>query len=219
MKKSQKNLIMTVGVIIIFLMSCGISSISGTITSTNIETLNQHLMQTKKEDAVITCYVGGVPHTRVLPAVTGVSLQNLFNTLVEASARDPDSRETQELQHQILLYAEQHDLLPRGLSAATILTQLHKKGQTLVATNSDHGVKSASYEGTSRELFCNFASAGQGSAFPIIILPRFIPLLMTPIPRLFVGWKTPMGITSCGGLLSHTGCIASGEQQGFALGF
>ena len=42
---------------------------------------------------------------------------------------------------------------------------------------------------------------------------------MAPIPRLFVGWKTPLGVTSCGGLLSRTGFYAVGEQQGFALGF
>ena len=74
-------------------------------------------------------------------------------------------------------------------------------------------------QGTGREMFCNFVATGEGSAFPIIILPRFIPLIMAPIPRLFVGWKTPIGITSCGGLRSGTGFIASGQQQGLALGF
>jgi hypothetical protein len=71
----------------------------------------------------------------------------------------------------------------------------------------------------SRELFCNFVSTGEGAAFPIIILPRFIPIVMAPIPRLFVGWKTLEGFTSVGGLVSRTGFIASGQQQGLALGF
>ena len=42
---------------------------------------------------------------------------------------------------------------------------------------------------------------------------------MTPIPRLFVGWKTSIGFTSVGGLMSGTGFYAAGQQQGFALGF
>ena len=42
---------------------------------------------------------------------------------------------------------------------------------------------------------------------------------MAPIPRLFVGWKTDAGYTSCGGLVSGTGFIASGQQKGFAVGF
>ena len=218
MKKSQKTFIMTAGVVIIFILSSNVSSITGTITSTNFDTLEQQATQAKG-DAVITCYVGGIPQTQVIPAESGIYLQELFNELVEANARDSNSIETQELQQQILLYAEQYDLLPVGLSAATILAQLEQKGQTFVTKSVNNGAHPAPYEGTGKEMFCNFASAGQGAAFPIIILPRFIPFILSPIPRLFVGWKTPIGLTSCGGLLSQTGFIAYGEQKGFALGF
>ena len=218
MKKSQKTFIMTAGVVIIFILSSNVSSITGTITSTNFDTLEQQATQAKG-DAVITCYVGGIPQTQVIPAESGIYLQELFNELVEANARDSNSIETQELQQQILLHAEQYDLLPVGLSAATILAQLEQKGQTFVTKSVNNGAHPAPYEGTGKEMFCNFASAGQGAAFPIIILPRFIPFILSPIPRLFVGWKTPIGLTSCGGLLSQTGFIAYGEQKGFALGF
>lgn len=219
MKKSQKNFIMTAAVVLIFILSCNVSSISGTTPSPNTTSLSQQPEQVTQKNAIITTYVSGMPHTQVVSAEAGLYLQDLFDKLVQAHAQDPNSRETQQLQQQILTYAEQNALLPAGVSAATIQTQLQKQGLTLATKMVDNGASPALYEGTGKEMFCNFASAGQGAAFPIIILPRFIPIIMSPIPRLFVGWKTPIGITSCGGLLSRTGFIAYGQQQGFALGF
>ncbi|HWR63534.1 MAG TPA: DUF2341 domain-containing protein [Candidatus Thermoplasmatota archaeon] len=219
MKKSQKNFIMTAGVIIIFILSCNVSSISGTTSSSNAASLEQQLTLTKTENAVITTYASGMPHTQVISAESGLYLQDLLNKLVEAHAENPTSIQTQQLQQQILTYAEQNDLLPRGMSAASIQTQLQKQGLIFASKRVDTGASPALYDGTGKEMFCNFASAGQGAAFPIIILPRFIPFIMTPIPRLFVGWKTQIGFTSCGGLLSQTGFMAYGQQQGFALGF
>jgi len=154
MKKSQKTFIINAGVVLIFILSSSVSNISGTITSTNFDTLEQQPTQTKKDDAVITCYVGGIPQTQVIPAESGIYLQELFNALTKAHARNPRSIETQELQQKILLYAEQHDLLPPGISATTILTQLQKKGQTIVSKNVDNGAHPAPYEGTGKEMFC-----------------------------------------------------------------
>ena len=126
-------------------------------------------------------------------------LKELFSELVTANAHDPCSAETQQLQRQILLYAEQQGLLPAGMSADKVLAQLEKRGQNFASQNIG-GSLPLSGAGMGREMFCNFVATGEGAAFPIIILPRFIPFIMTPIPRLFVGWKTPVGITSVGGL-------------------
>jgi hypothetical protein len=168
------------------------------------------------DNSVITCYVNGIPHTQTISFESGLYLKELFSTLAIANAHDPCSAETQFLQQQILTYAEQHGLLPGEMSADVLLAQLNKKSQDFAAKNAG-GV---GYPlGVGREMFCNFVSTGEGAAFPIIILPRFIPFIMAPIPRLFVGWKTPLGVTSCGGLLSRTGFYAVGEQQGLALGF
>ncbi|MBN2599768.1 MAG: DUF2341 domain-containing protein [Candidatus Thermoplasmatota archaeon] len=219
MKKSQKNFYMSAGVVLIFLLSCGASSISGTNTASTIDEMQQQPIQPEKNVAVITCYIGGLPHTQVIPAESGLYLQELFTALTKAHAKDPWSEETEELQRQILLYAEQFELLPRGMSAATILSQFQKQGHTIESLRTNLDTHRAVYEGTGQEMFCNFVSGGQGAATPIIILPRFIPILMTPIPRLFVGWKTSMGYTSCGGLRSGTGFIAYGQQQGVSLGF
>ena len=67
--------------------------------------------------------------------------------------------------------------------------------------------------------FCNFATTGTGSQFPVIIFPRLIPIIQLPIPRAFLRWNAAEGITSCGGLRSGKGFIAYGQQTGTALGF
>jgi len=54
---------------------------------------------------------------------------------------------------------------------------------------------------------------------PIIILPRLIPFLLTPIPRVLIRWNVKDGFTTCGGLRSGTGFTANGEQKGVAVGF
>jgi len=197
------------------LFSGCVSGIVSTFQSTKTETSQQKNNGTN-DNAVITCYVNGIPHTQTISFESGLYLKELFSTLAIANAHDPCSAETQFLQQQILTYAEQHGLLPGEMSADVLLAQLNKKSQDFAAKNAG-GV---GYPlGVGREMFCNFVSTGEGAAFPIIILPRFIPFIMAPIPRLFVGWKTPLGVTSCGGLLSRTGFYAVGEQQGLALGF
>jgi len=69
------------------------------------------------------------------------------------------------------------------------------------------------------EFLCTFVSSGSGGVLPIIALPRFIPILMIPIPRLLMIWRAQEAVTSCGGLRSGTGFIAYGQQNGIALGF
>ncbi len=69
------------------------------------------------------------------------------------------------------------------------------------------------------EFFNNYASTGWGIAIPVIIFPRVIPIILSPLPRIFLHWSAKVGMTSCGGLLTNTGFQALGEQRGFALGF
>lgn len=69
------------------------------------------------------------------------------------------------------------------------------------------------------EFFNNYASTGWGIAIPVIIFPRVIPIILSPLPRIFLHWSARVGMTSCGGLLTNTGFQAIGEQRGFALGF
>ncbi len=216
MRTSQINIFFTAGVVALLLLSGCVSGIISTSQSTMIDSSQQKKIGTY-DDAIITCSIGGIPHSQTISYESGIYLKELFSELVTANAQDPSSSETQHLQQQILQYADQQGLLPAGISADMLSVQFEKRRQILATPTMV--TDPVSSQGTSQQFFCNFVSTGQGSAFPIIILPRFIPIVMAPIPRLFVGWKTPLGITSCGGLRSGTGFIASGQQQGLALGF
>jgi hypothetical protein len=167
-------------------------------------------------NAVITCYGVGIPKTMTITAASAEHLLALFTQLAEANAQDPTSSETQHLQDQILTYAETQHLLPQDLTADQIHTMMQQHSQHLATNTPD---TSPTLNGTDRAILCNFITTGNGGTFPIIILPRLIPIIQLPIPRIFIGWQTTDGITSCGHLITHTGMIATGEQQGFALGF
>ncbi len=208
-------MIFTAGVVVLFLLSSCVSGARNVSIKdeTSVTTFQEDISVNR--DAVITCYVDGQPYSRTLSYDSGVYLKELFTELAFANAHDPYSLKTQDLQQRILRYADQQDLLPKGFSPDVFFSQLQQQGQRLVSKR----IGGVFPLGMGREMFCNFVATGEGSAFPIIILPRFIPFIMAPIPRLFVGWKTPMGFTSCGGLVSRTGFYAGGEQQGFALGF
>jgi len=217
MKKSHMNIFLTVGAVTLLLLSGCASGILSTSRSTETNVSLQENTDTN-DNAIITTYISGIPHSQMISYESGVHLKELFSELAVANAHDPYSAETKQLQKQILVFTEEQGLLPRGMSADMVFTQLGKRGQSFAPQSISDG-SSVYTAGIGREMFCNFVATGEGAAFPIIILPRFIPFIMAPIPRLFVGWKTPLGVTSCGGLLSGTGFYAVGPQQGFALGF
>jgi hypothetical protein len=215
MKKNHKTILIAVGIITLLSSSSCVSGIITTVPTPSKDTLNTKNDATNT-NAFITCYVSGVPQSQTISYDSGMILKELFSKLAVANAHNPYSPETHRLQQQILEFAEQHHLLPHGLSSETFLAQLQQHRQISTLKNKNDIAKPL---GVGQELFCNFVATGEGAAFPIIILPRFIPFIMAPIPRLFVGWKTTLGATSVGGLLSGTGFYAIGEQQGFALGF
>ena len=198
-------------VLAILLLSSSVPGHSLPQSTSPSSTTNQN------ERATITCYLGGVPQTTTVSVQSAQHLQELFNELARANAQDPQSGETRQLQDQILAYAEEQSLLPAGMTADQVYNQLQRYGERL-ATNKPHSTPIPS-DTTDREFFCNFVTTGDGGAFPVIILPRLIPIIQLPIPRLFIFWKTDEGVTSVGGLISRTGFIAAGKQNGVAIGF
>jgi hypothetical protein len=142
-------------------------------------------------------------------------IADLFYTLKDALTTDPNGKNTKDLQTQFLTLLKEHNAIPARVSTEEILSLL----QPPPLTPNHHLFNILPFENKASEWFCNFATTGSGAAFPIIILPRFIPFVLTPIPRAFVYWSTPDGITSVGGLMSQTGFVAFGQQKGVALGF
>ena len=170
------------------------------------------------EDVFVTCYTYGFPGEPTQEILISADDANfLYNKIKELQleiAKDPQSGRMQQLQNEIVNLADEFDLLPKGLSPDTLKTRLNP-----VVLPQNHQRTIIPYPQKASEWLCTFASTGSGTSLPIIILPRFIPFILTPIPRIFLRWNAWDAYTSCGGLRSGTGFIAYGSQKGIALGF
>jgi hypothetical protein len=206
----MKNKIFFASIVFIILL------LSSSVPVSSLNKSSQDPAAKQEKTATITCYFSGVPQTTTVTAETARQLQALFTALAKANSQDPQSLETHHLQEQILSLAQTNNLLPAGMTADQVHTSLQKKGERLAARQLPRTLDG---EKTDSEYFCNFVTTGDGSASPIIILPRLIPIIQLPIPRLFINWKTEEGFTSVGGLRSRTGFMAEGQQKGTALGF
>ena len=207
-----------VGIIIIFICASFVSSIGG--YSEDVSQVDTDVADVceVKEDVLVACSTFGFPgEPSQETSMSQSDAEFLYEKIKELQieiARDPLSEKTQQLQHEIITLADEHNLLPAGLSVKTLKSRL-----TPTLHPQHPRITLPRLQNKASEMFCNYVSTGSGSALPIIILPRLIPILLTPIPRLFVRWSTMDGVTSCGGLRSGTGFIAYGAQNGIALGF
>ena len=153
--------------------------------------------------------------TMVLSAQDATRISTQFQTLKKELAAHPYNEQTRQSELDFVHLLEEKHALPAGISTQDLAALLQPP-----ATQKHPFLKGILPPGSSSsQWFCNFATTGQGAAFPIIILPRFIPLILMPIPRIFVRWSTSDGYTSVGGLISHKGFMAGGQQKGIALGF
>jgi len=169
----------------------------------------------------VTCYV----FDRLVNSESSVVLSSgdfsrffsVFEELNHCVAYDPFSVETRGLKVEFVDLVDGLGLLPVGSSrddVVRLMNPVFNGGRSLFSLPSV-GVSG----GRGSAFFCNFATFGEGSQFPVIILPRLIPILLLPIPRVIMRWDAIDGITSCGGLRSGKGFIAMGAQWGMALGF
>jgi hypothetical protein len=157
-------------------------------------------MKTKKSSEMIISYQ------------QAMKLLTILKNLAETNAKNPLSEETKQHQQQLLDIAKKSSLLPQNYELPKTVPPefLYKYQLQSLKPLQDN---------KATELFCNYVSTGSGSALPVIVFPRLIPILLTPIPRLYLGWSASDGITSCGNLIGQTGFIATGPQKGTLLGF
>ena len=172
-----------------------------------------------QKDVSVTCYTFGFPGKPTQEITMSLSeaefLYDKIKDLQLENARDPLSDKTQQLQHEIIALADEHNLLPAGLSADKLKSRFNPSW-----TSQNRRLRSISpLQSKASEFLCTFISTGSGASLPVIVLPRFIPILLTPLPRIFMLWRAQDAMTSCGGLRSGTGFIAYGQQNGLALGF
>ena len=138
-----------------------------------------------------------------------------YQKLKKATCSNPFSEKTRRLQQEFVNLLEENQVIPEGMQKAQLLSLMQPTA--IPPTHLRAGI--APFQNKAAEWMCTFVSEGSGAVLPILILPRFIPFLLTPIPRAFIRWNVKEGFTSCGGLRSGTGFIAYGEQKGIALGF
>jgi len=207
-------------IIILFIVASFIPSISGNTTELDKkQSIKLQKQVNDQEEALVTCYNFGMPGEPSkeieIPQHEAEYLYEKIKELNFAVASDPLSEITQQLQIEIIDLADEYDLLPIGLSKNQVKEQyIHAyKSRTNRVGFMPQTQSKAS------EFLCTFVSSGSGGVLPIIALPRLIPILMIPIPRLFMIWRAQEAVTSCGGLRSGTGFIAYGQQNGIALGF
>jgi len=185
--------------IIIFLFIA--TSILPTISGDNIEQGEKTNIESQQhvknqEDVAVTCYSLGLHEqsTKEIKIPYG-EVAELFSKISDYSieiASDSQSEETKQLLQDIISLAGEQDLLPADISTET----LHSNFNPLLRLQKARVSPLSTLQNKASAFFCNFVTTGTGSQFPIIILPRLIPFLLLPIPRVFLRWSAYDGVTS-----------------------
>jgi hypothetical protein len=153
--------------------------------------------------------------------MTSEEFENFYFTFKDLNNKltyQPFSSETKVLKSDFADLLDSLDFIPEKSSKEDIIDLLNPsieyKHRPLLSL-----IMNPVMQGRGYAFFCNYATFGEGSQLPVLIFPRLIPIILAPIPRVFMRWDAIYGVTSCGGLISGKGFIAEGAQQGFALGF
>jgi len=220
MKENLGKKGIVIGVIFIVVCTSVVSAINKNTKNDDDTSLISVMKTNTRDDPVPITFsiIGKTGITKQTTDVTrndAVKILDLFSELKDSITTDPLSKKTEQLKREFFSLLKENNVIPKGISNQQLLSLL----QSPVLPFTQPPIKVLPLQTKASEWFCNFASYGEGSAFPIIILPRFIPFILAPIPRAFVYWATNEGLTSVGGLISKTGFLAGGKQQGIALGF
>jgi len=177
-----------VSIIVLFICASFVSNIGGYSGETDQIDTDVADVCEPKENVVVTCRTFGFPGEPSQESTISLDeaefLYDKIKELQIENARDPLSDKTQQLQHEIITLADEHNLLPAGLSVETLKSRFNPSW-----TIQNRRLGTLPLPSKASELFCTFVSAGSGGVFPIIVLPRLIPIIMTPIPRLFMIWN------------------------------
>jgi hypothetical protein len=209
--------------IVVLLLTTSIAprSLGQTHASTQQQNITATSPPSTEETSSFTLYVIGKngleKQEKILSASNTLKIYEKYQELKKEMTSNPYSDKTQRVKQEFFDLLVENHALPTGMSTDQLLSLIQPP--VIPPKHLHLRTDIHPFQNKASEWFCNFATFGEGSAFPIIILPRLIPFLLMPIPRAFVWWSTPSGITSVGGLISRTGFLAGGQQQGIALGF
>lgn len=206
-------------VVLLLTTSIAPRGIGQTHTLTQQQNITATSLPSTEKTSSFTLYVIGKngleKQEKILSASNTLRIYEKYQELKKEMTSNPYNDKTQRVTQEFFDLLVENHALPTGISKDQLLSLTQPPVIPPKHLRTDiHPIQNKA-----SEWFCNFATFGEGSAFPIIILPRLIPFLLMPIPRAFVWWSTPEGLTSVGGLISHTGFLAGGQQKGIALGF
>jgi hypothetical protein len=173
------------------------------------------------EQAPVTCFASGPDYSLIQQEkiLSSVKIKILFTKLSELNdllSTKSSKENISRLQNEIIELAINYSLLPQEYK----LPQQPISPKNLLQPQKSVSKKQfGALDFWKFQFVCNFISFGSGSTGPFLVFPRLVPILLFPIPRLFMTWSAEEGFTSCGGLLRMLGYVALGKQKGFALGF
>ena len=117
-----------VGIIVIFICSSFVSNIGGYSENASQVDIAVENVCELKEDVLVTCSTFGFPGEPSQEITMSPSdaefLYDKIKELQIETARDPLSDKTQQLQREIITLADEHNLLPAGLSVETLQSRL-----------------------------------------------------------------------------------------------
>lgn len=203
-----------------------ITSFSPIITANHNEDQNKESLSflTQLDDieqATVTCYASGFqnPDIKQQQNLSAEEIRILFMKLAELNSlitKQAPNDNISRLQTEIINFAKQNELLPQDFQLPRV-PSLPQSSLHMQKTIPPKQVDSLGFRQS--QFICNFISFGSGSTGPFFVFPRLVPILLFPIPRLLFMWSAEEGFTSCGGLIRMLGFIATGKQDGIALGF
>jgi hypothetical protein len=191
MKRILGKKVVSISIILLFLCVSLVSGIEKNISNNDTQTSVPVSTANQIEKTV--------PLTLTICEKTGITKQTIFVSLDDASeiarllkelkrstTSYQSSQKTRQLQQELLGLLDEKNALPKDVSKDDLMSLLQPPRTTPLHLSRNV----VPFQNKASEWFCNFATFGSGSAFPIIILPRLIPFLLTPIPRAFVWWST-----------------------------
>ncbi len=211
---------LTFGIIALLTSTAVLPALSGSQPQPIIET-NRLSAASSQTTTTLTFYMAGKTrldkHTVTLTVHDAEAINTQFQTLRAELITHPSKIKTQQLEQQFLNILYEKNAVPSGVTRQELLSLLQPPTHSYTPPVK-HPLTQYNFDGT--EYMCTFLSWGEGTSGPIIILPRLIPIIELPIPRIYMHWTaTDYAVTSCGALNSNKGFTAEGPQKGTAIGF
>ncbi|KYK32008.1 MAG: hypothetical protein AYK22_00165 [Thermoplasmatales archaeon SG8-52-3] len=150
----------------------------------------------------------------ILPTDTAKNIYNLFEELKSKIVNDFKSDETQLLKKNFIEILDVNGLIPKVISKEYVYLLLNPKWLSYVnipGTSIKNNIIPGPFSDTGSVFICSIAGGGRGLLFMPIMAPR---------PRFVTIWTSLINAQSmAANLLTGWGFIASGQQNGIALGF